>query len=226
MTTMAPADTARNGTVYVVDDEPMMVTALTRLLRGAGFDTQGFQTPEIFLQFFLHPYRPEHGACVVIDLVMPGCDGLAVQRALAALASPPPFVFLSGRGDVKASVQAMKGGALDFLTKPVDGDALIAAVSNALRRDRQARGARAERAALCGRYACLTQRERQVFAGVVAGQLNKQIALQLGTVEKTVKVHRARVMEKMGAANLAELVRMSARLSSPPRAGDAWTKVQ
>ena len=211
----APAQSeTQRGRVYVVDDEPSVVRALTRLLRGAGFDVQGFHSPEAFLQKFLLQYQPETVGCVLIDLVMPGRDGLAVQKALSEIICPPPCVFLSGRGDVEASVRAMKGGALDFLTKPVDRGALLAAVNAALKRDGLARAARVEQAALRERYERLTQRERQVFAGVVAGHLNKQIALELGTVEKTVKVHRARMMEKMGATNVAELVRMSALL--PP----------
>lgn len=201
------------GTVYVLDDEPTVVRALTRLLRGAGFEVHGFHSSDAFLQRFQRAQPPAASGCVLIDLVMPGRDGLAVQRALSELNDPPPCVFLSGRGDIEASVRAMKAGALDFLTKPVDRAALLTAVAAALQRDDRARALRLRQVELRARYARLTRRERQVFAGVVAGHLNKQIAVQLGTVEKTVKVHRGRMMEKMGAASVAELVRMSVLLS-------------
>lgn len=203
-----PAREALQNRVYVIDDEPAVVRALARLLRKGGFAVRGFSSP----QAFLREYRPEAAGCVIVDLAMPGLSGLELQRAIAVGSCPPPCIFLSGRGDVRAAAQAMKAGAMDFLTKPVDSAALLAAVGAAMERDAKARALRMETAALRARYAQLTPRERQVFTGVVAGHLNKQIALQLGTVEKTVKVHRARMMQKMAAANVAELVRMSGRL--------------
>jgi FixJ family two-component response regulator len=143
---------------------------------------------------------------------MPGLDGLELQRALSERGHRLPVVFLTGQGDIPKSVRAMKDGAVDFLTKPVDDEVLIAAVRRALEKDRAGRRARGELADARARLATLTPRERDVLEGVVAGHLNKQIAGSLGIAEKTVKVHRGRVMEKMGAASLADLVRLADHL--------------
>jgi FixJ family two-component response regulator len=139
---------------------------------------------------------------------MPGIDGLQLQQALASSGDPCPIIFITGYGDVPTSVRAMKAGAVDFLTKPFDQQELLAAVRSAIDKDRSARAARAERSSIGVRVAALTPREREVMVHVVAGHLNKQIAAELGIAEKTVKVHRARVMKKMGAGSVAELVTM------------------
>ena len=157
-------------------------------------------------QDFLQQQDGDAPGCVVLDLSMPGLDGLQLQQALARSGDPCPVIFISGHGDIPASVQAMKAGAVDFLIKPFDQKQLHAAVRVAIDKDRRARAARAERSSIGVRVAALTPREHQVMAHVVAGHLNKQIAADLGIAEKTVKVHRARVMKKMGVASVADLV--------------------
>lgn len=193
--------------VFLVDDDPAVLRALTRLLRAAGFEACAYPSALTFLE--------EHDAaapgCAVVDLAMPGLTGLELQRVLAASGCERPIVFITARGDIPASVQAMKAGAVDFLTKPFDDEELLSAIRTALEKDRRARQLRAELQFVERRLARLTPREREVLTHIVAGQLNKQIAAVLGTVEKTIKVHRARVMEKMEAKSLAELVRMAER---------------
>ena len=188
--------------VSVVDDDALVLRSLDRLLSSAGFAVRTFPSPQAFLA-----QAGGDPGCVVIDLSMPGLSGLEVQQALARLADARPVVFISGRGDVASSVEAMKAGAVDFLLKPVEGEKLVAAVRSAMEKDRVARVVREELSLIGGRLAELTPREREVLAGVVEGKLNKQIAAELGTAEKTVKVHRARMMRKMGVASLAGLVR-------------------
>ena len=166
-----------------------------------------FDSPREFLERF----DPSAPGCLVLDLAMPGLTGLELQKALAAKGRELPIVFLTGRGDIATSVRAMKLGAVDFLTKPVDDEDLLSAIRSALEKNRTSRTAREELARIEQRLALLTPREREVLERVVAGRLNKQIAAELGTVEKTVKVHRARVMRKMGARTVAELVRLAAR---------------
>jgi FixJ family two-component response regulator len=150
--------------------------------------------------------------CLVLDVALPGLDGLELQQALAVSECARPVVFITGRGDIPTSVRAMKRGAVDFLTKPVNDTELLAAVHRAIEADRLARAARVEMDAMRQRLASLTPREREVLVHVVAGRLNKQIAADLGIVEKTIKVHRARVMEKMAVGSLADLVRVAERL--------------
>ena len=193
--------------VFVVDDEPAVRRSLTRLLRSAGFEAAAFESPKAFLL----ELAPGSAGCAILDVAMPGLDGLALQRELHARGSTLPIVFLTGRGDIPKSVQAMKRGAIDFLTKPVDDEVLLAAVRAALARDRAQRQAREEAADVRRRLESLTLREREVLEGVVAGKLNKQIGAELGITEKTVKVHRGRTMEKMGAGSLAELVHLVER---------------
>jgi len=202
------------ATVFLVDDDPGVLRALTRLLRAAGFDVRAFRSAREFLA----GHDAATPGCIVLDLAMPGQSGLDLQAALTAAGCRRPIVFVSGRGDVPSSVRAMKAGAVDFLTKPVSQEDLLAAIGRAVERDRLMREARAELEAIAERLSKLTPREREVLEHVVMGQPNKQIAADLGTVEKTVKVHRSRVMEKMGVRSLADLVRISERLRMAPGA--------
>ena len=194
-------------TVYLVDDDVSVLRGLGRLLTAAGMKVAAFDSP----REFLGRLDPAAAGCLVLDVAMPGLNGLELQQALAAKGSVLPIVFLTGRGDIPISVEAMKRGAADFLTKPVDDEELLAAIRNAFERNRASRRAREERAQIEERLARLTAREREVLERVVTGRLNKQIAAELGTVEKTIKVHRAHVMQKMGVRTLAELVRLSGR---------------
>lgn len=201
--------------VYLVDDEPAVARALARLLRFSGFPTCTYSSPADFLA----EHDPERPGCIVLDLSLPGMSGLALQKVLAERkgnAPPHPVVFLTGRADVPTSVEAMKSGAVDFLTKPVDDRALIDAVRAAIDKDQRARTERYANRESFERLATLTPREREVLAQVATGKLNKQIAQELGTSEKTIKVHRARVMSKMGAASLADLVRIADRCGVQP----------
>lgn len=191
--------------VFVVDDDESMRKALARLIGSVGLEVQTFSSPAAFLA---HP-RPDRPACVVLDLRMPGASGLAVQEELARAGVDLPILFLTGHADVSTSVRAMKAGAVDFLEKPLPDQALLDAIHRALGRARELRGARAERETLARRVATLTPREREVLALVVAGLSNKVVADRLGASEATIKVHRARVMEKMHADSLAHLVRMA-----------------
>jgi FixJ family two-component response regulator len=194
-------------TVFLVDDDPAVRQGLSRLLRSAGFNVSPFQSAQDFLdgENFSAP------GCIVLDVAVPGLDGLALQEALVARNSELPVIFLTGHGDIAMGVQAMKVGATDFLTKPVDDQTLLDAVRTAIEKNRLALQTRAELDDIRQRLATLTPREREVLALVVAGQLNKQAAAELGTVEKTIKVHRARVMAKMKVSSLAELVRLTSR---------------
>lgn len=193
--------------MFLVDDDPSVLRALTRLLHAAGHQVSAFRSA----QAFLAAHDPTAPGCVVLDLAMPGLNGLELQHALAASGCRRPVIFVTGRGDVPSSVQAMKAGAVDFLTKPVSEEYLLAAILRALERDRLMRQARAELEAIAERLNTLTPREREVLGHVVAGRLNKQIAADLGIVEKTIKVHRSRVMEKMCVRSVADLVRMAER---------------
>jgi FixJ family two-component response regulator len=195
-------------TVFIVDDDPAVLKSLSRLLRSVEFTVVTLGSP----QEFLEQHDPHAPGCLVLDVAMPGLNGLELQEALVTKGSAVPIIFLTGHGDIPMSVEAMKRGALDFLTKPVNDDDLIKAVHAALEKDRIARQARNELEDIQERLATLTPREREVLNHVVTGQLNKQIAYDLGTVEKTVKVHRARVMEKMKVQSVAELVRLTERL--------------
>lgn len=196
------------ATVFLLDDEPAMLKALTRLLKAEGFTVRGFTSAKSFLE----SYRADDLGCLVLDVAMPELNGLEFQRRLTHTGLLLPIVFLTGHGDIPTSVQAIKAGALDFLTKPVNDADLLRAVRAALRQAAEQREVSAELALLWQRHSLLTPREREVMTHVVAGQLNKQIAADLGTGEHTVKVHRARVMEKMGVESLADLVRAAERI--------------
>ena len=193
--------------VFLVDDDASVLKGLRRLLVAAGFEVAAFESPQLFLD----GHDASAQGCLVLDLAMPGLNGMELQQALAARGSVLPIVFLTGHGDVPTSVQAMKRGAADFLTKPVDDKDLLAAIQNAFEKGRALRKDRSEAAEIERRLATLTPREREVLAHIVAGKRNKQVAIELGTVEKTIKVHRARAMEKMQARSLAELVRLAER---------------
>jgi FixJ family two-component response regulator len=200
--------------IHVVDDDDSLRTAVMRLLRAAGYEVRGHPSAGEFLLA-----RPRNTpGCVVLDVRMPGPSGLDLQAAFGELDDALPLIFLTGHGDIPMSVRAMKAGAVDFLTKPVQRGALLTAVRIALARDAETREARERLSGLRSRFKRLTPRERDVFALVVAGKLNKLVAAELGTSERTVKAHRAQVMEKMQVTSLAELVHVAEQLlagSSP-----------
>jgi FixJ family two-component response regulator len=198
-------------TVHVVEDDESSRIATTRVLKMSGYEVRAYSSAAELLAA-----PPGGPGCIVLDLQMPGLSGLEAQQALVASANPLPVVFLSGHGDVPKSVKAMKGGAVDFLSKPVEPEIQLEAVSRALSRDAEARLVRNRRAEVRTRYNRLTPREREVFAHLISGQLNKQAAFDLGTTEHTIKVHRRRVMEKLEADSLADLVRFAADLGVDP----------
>jgi FixJ family two-component response regulator len=196
------------STVFLLDDEPGMLKALTRLLKAEGYIVRAFTSAKAFLE----SYQPEALSCLVLDVAMPELDGIELQQRLTRAGILLPIVFLTGHGDIPMSVQAIKAGALDFLTKPVKDVDLLRAVRAALQRAAEQRELIMETTLLRQRYSSLTPRERAVMAHVVAGELNKQVAYALGIGEHTVKVHRSRVMDKMGVQSLADLVRAAERL--------------
>ena len=194
--------------IHVVDDDDSLRTALLRLLDAAGHEARGYASAG---EFLLAP-PPDRPGCVLLDVRMPGPSGLDLQAALKRQGVALPVVFLSGHADVAAGVRAMKSGAVDFLSKPVEREALLEAVGRALERDRAARAEREEAARLRERFASLTTREREVFELLVGGRLNKQIGGALGIAERTVKAHRATLMAKLGAESPAELGALAERL--------------
>jgi len=196
--------------IYIVDDDPSVVTALSRLTRTAGFHVETYSSGREFLEH----HQTTMPGCAILDVAIGDCSGLDVHRQLIGEGYDRPVIFISGQSDIYTGVQAMKAGAVDFLTKPVSADDLFRAISMALQRDRVARQAFDEMDAIKKRLATLSPREFQVFLEVVKGRLNKQIAGDLGIVEKTAKVHRGRMMAKMGARNVAALVRMSERVDT------------
>ena len=203
--------TEGSATVFIVDDDAGVLKALTRLVGAHGYQTQAFISPK---EFLAHHDGALPG-CAVFDVSMPDLDGLALQEALGAPGTQRPVIFITGKGDVPTSVRAMKAGAVDFLTKPISDEDLLSAIARAVEQDGAARRNRTELESIEAKLATLTPRERQVLGHVVAGRLNKQIAGDLGTVEKTIKVHRGRMMEKMGVRTVADLVRMAEKAGVP-----------
>lgn len=195
-------------TVFLVDDDVRIIKALARLLRGRGYDPIAYTSPQAFLEH----HDASLPGCAVLDLSMPGLNGLELQEALIVDGAQRPVIFLTGKGDIPTTVRAMRAGAVDFLTKPVVVQDLVAAIERAKESDLQVRQRRVERDLIEDRVATLTPRERQVLAEVVSGKLNKQIAYDLGTVEKTIKFHRGSIMKKLGVRMVADLVRLAEKV--------------
>ncbi|MGX5736383.1 response regulator transcription factor [Bosea thiooxidans] len=192
-------------TVFLVDDDAGVNKALSRLMRVRGYNIESYTSP----QEFLDHHDATVPGCAVFDVSMPGLDGLELQQALTDRGDPRPVIFLTGKGDIPTTVRAMRAGAVDFLTKPVSVQDLVAAIERAKEADSLSRQTQAELTSIEGRIATLTPREREVLTHVVAGRLNKQIAYDLGTVEKTIKFHRGSIMKKLGVRMVADLVRLA-----------------
>ena len=200
-------------TVFVVDDDAALRDAIGTLLEAEGLVCETYPDARAFLERMTN-WPPEASGCVVMDLRMPGASGLAAQDDLNARGIDLPVIFITGHGDVPSAVRAMRGGALDFVRKPFDAKALSARIREALRLDAERRAARCRLASIRARAATLSKRERQVFERVAAGQANKSVAIDLGVSERTVEIHRSHMMKKMGARNLAALVRLKMALES------------
>ena len=197
--------------VFIIDDDPLCRTSSERLVRSAGFDVQSFESA----RDFLNSRRPNLPSCLILDVRLPGLSGLDLQRQLTEAGVRIPIIFVTGHGDIPMSVQAIKAGAVEFLTKPFRDQVLLDAIQHAVERDQVARQQHARYADLRGRYESLNPREREVFKCVVSGMLNKQIADELGATERTVKFHRGNIMRKMHVTSLAELARMAEVLEIP-----------
>jgi FixJ family two-component response regulator len=200
-------------TVFVVDDDAAVRKSLVRLLKSAGYRPESFASANEFLGYWKENPLP---GCVLLDIQMPGLDGLQLQEKLQGSTHGIPVIFITGHGDIPASVKAMKAGAVDFFPKPFHDEDLLHAIREAIQRDHQARTDRAERASVAERLATLTPREREVMALVVQGLQNKRIAIALSASEKTIKIHRGRVMEKMKVPSVADLVRAAEKIGTPP----------
>jgi FixJ family two-component response regulator len=194
--------------VFIIDDDPLYRRSSERLVRSVGFSVQSFESARDFLS----SRRPNAPSCLILDVRLPGLSGLDLQRELAEAGVQIPIIFVTGHGDIPMSVQAMKAGAVEFLTKPFRDQALLDAIRQAIGRDQVARQQHARNADLRRRYESLKPREREVFKCVVSGMLNKQIAVELGATERTVKFHRGNIMQKMQVKSLAELVRTAQML--------------
>jgi FixJ family two-component response regulator len=198
--------------IFLVDDDPGVLKALTRMLSTQGYEVRAFSSPAEFLA----QHDRSVPGCAIFDLSMPGLDGIELQAALKADGVERPVIFITGVGDIPVTVQAMRAGAVDFLTKPVKSQQLLAAIALAAEKEEHARHHRNELASVNDQISRLTPREREVLTHVIAGRLNKQIAADLGTVEKTIKLHRGRVMHKMGVRSVADLVRITERAGIRP----------
>jgi len=195
-------------TVFLVDDDAGVLKALSRLLHANGYETCAFTSP----QEFLEQHDPAKPGCAIFDIAMPGLDGIALQQVFKTGGQERPVIFLTGKGDIPKTVQAVKAGAIDFLTKPVKDAVLLDAVARAEVADAGIRQDLAERAVIEAKIASLTPREREVLSHVIAGRLNKQIAADLGTVVKTIKVHRGRMMDKLGVNTVLDLARLAEKV--------------
>lgn len=210
-------------TIFIVDDDPSVRKSLDRLLRLSGFKVQTFASAEEFLA--CRPcQKPKDPACLILDVRMPGISGINLQQELVKAGVVLPIVFITGHGDIPMSVQAMKNGAVDFLPKPFAEDELLAAIEQALTKADRLHKETAEKAEITRRVNTLTPREYEVFRWVITGMLNKQIAAELKVTEKTIKVHRARVMQKMQAASVADLVRLAEKGGISPQRSDSFTE--
>jgi len=199
-------------TVFIVDDDESVLRGLSRLLGACGYDVRAFSSSEAFLA----ESDPAIPGCAILDVLMPGLDGLRLQAALNDSGIERPVIFITGYGDIPMTVQAMKAGAVDFLTKPIDDDVLLAAIAVAAEREGRTQQKRIELGHTRANLARLTARETEVLGHVIAGRLNKQIAGDLGTVEKTIKVHRGRIMQKLGVRTIVDLVRLTERAGIQP----------
>jgi len=198
-----------SNTVFIVDDDPSILKSLSRLLSTQNYDVIPYSSAIRFLESIPIP----HPSCLILDIFMPELDGLKLQKKLTSLDSKPPIIFLTGKGDISMTVQAMKAGAFDFLEKPIDSQLLINTVNKALEHDAVTNREQIKIARIFTKYQSLSTREQQVFSLVTSGKLNKQVAFELGISEKTVKVHRAHVMKKMKVDSIAELARLREKIN-------------